>query len=228
MQIVLTPEILLEAYAQGLFPMARSGHSPYIDWYCPKNRGQLSITQLHIPKKLGRMVKKMEISGAPYEIRIDTEFESVMRNCAMTNEEEHMRKETWINEDIIKVFCKLHEMGYAHSVECWQGGQLTGGLYGLAIGGLFCGESMFSTAPNTSKACLIHLVARLWKKGYSVLDTQFVNDHLLQFGVYEVPYESYLEQLEHALRQDCTFKEDDEPSEPELVREYLEGRLKNS
>lgn len=224
MQIVLNPEILLEAYAQGLFPMARGEHSSTIDWYCPQNRGQLSITQLHIPKKLGRMVKKMEISGAPYKIRIDTQFEAVMRNCAVTNDDKAMRGETWINEDIIKVFCQLHELGHAHSVECWQDGQLTGGLYGLALGGLFCGESMFSTAPNTSKACLVHLVARLWNKGYSVLDTQFVNDHLLQFGVYEVPYESYLEQLEHALRQECLFKEDDEPSELELVREYL-GRM---
>lgn len=225
MQIVLTPEILLEAYAQGLFPMARGVNSPYIDWYCPQNRGQLSISRLHIPKKLGRMVKKMEISGAPYEIRVNTEFKAVIKNCAVTNEDHHMRAETWINEDIIKVFCKLHEMGHAHSVECWQDGQLTGGLYGMSIGGLFCGESMFSTAPNTSKVALVHLAARLWKQGYSVLDTQFTNDHLLQFGVFEVPYESYLEQLEHALVQDCTFKEEDEPSELELVREYIESRL---
>ena len=92
------------------------------------------------------------------------------------------------------------------------------------MGGLFCGESMFSTAPNTSKVALVHLAARLWKKGYSVLDTQFVNDHLLQFGAYEVPYESYLEQVEHATLQECTFKEDNEPSELELVNEYLENR----
>tara|TARA_B100001989_G_scaffold253092_1_gene238038 strand:- start:2339 stop:3019 length:681 start_codon:yes stop_codon:yes gene_type:complete len=224
MQIVLTPEILLEAYSQGLFPMARSGSSPYVDWYCPQNRGQLSIPALHIPKKLKRMVKKMEISGAPYEIRIDTEFEAVIKNCSVTEEDSPLRAETWINKEITEAFCALYKLGHAHSVECWQDGQLTGGLYGLSMGGLFCGESMFSTAPNTSKVALVHLAARLWKKGYSVLDTQFVNDHLLQFGAYEVPYESYLEQVEHATLQECTFKEDNEPSELELVNEYLENR----
>ena len=162
MQLVLTPVLLIEAYKQGLFPMAYSGDSPYVHWICPDMRGQLPIEGLHIPKRLKKTVLSNLKRNAPYEIRIDTAFEDVIRACAGNHDG---RPETWINEPIIKVYCALRAQGHAHSVECWdvsgEQERLVGGLYGLAIGGAFFGESMFSHARDASKIALVHLVARL-------------------------------------------------------------------
>ncbi len=215
MQLVLTPELLLEAYRHGMFPMAYSAGSPHIHWICPEMRGQLSITDIHIPKSLQKTLRKV-----PYEIRINTVFEDVIKACAEPNAN---RPETWINDAIITACCRLHEQGHAHSVECWSGDELVGGLYGLAIGGAFFGESMFSREQDASKVALIHLCARLWKGGFSLLDTQFVNDHLQQFGVYEVSYEKYRENLELALQLDGNFILGG-LDEAQILAEYLEMR----
>ena len=220
MQLVLTSELLLEAYKQGLFPMAYSADSPYVHWICPEERGQLPIADLHISKSLRKAVLQNIKRGGPYQIKIDTAFEQVMRKCAAERDD---RPETWINEPIIEAYCTLHRRGHAHSVECWDGDKLVGGLYGVSIGGAFFGESMFSRKSNASKIALVHLCARLWEGGYEVLDTQFVNDHLLQFGVYELSHKDYLEQLQSALDIDTDFKLEGF-SEEELVLNYLENR----
>lgn len=217
MQIVLTPELLLSAYTQGIFPMAENANTQYVHWVCPEMRGQLSIDNMHVPKRLKKTVRQMKISGCPYEIRINTSFDEVIQACA---EETGGRQETWINQKIIEAYCTLHERGHAHSVECWQEGELCGGLYGLAIGGAFFGESMFSRRRDTSKVSLVHLVARLKHAGYEILDTQFINPHLEQFGVYEIPHEEYIEQLEKLLEKPCIFDLTDQ-TERQLVHDYL-------
>ncbi len=163
MQIILTPEILLSAYSQGLFPMAERATSPYVHWFCPEMRGQLSINNMHIPRSLKKSVRQMKIKGNPYDIRINSNFENVIRACA---KETNSRTETWINPQIIDAYCNLHKLGYAHSVETWQNNKLIGGLYGVAIGGAFFGESMFSLKTNASKVALVHLDARLNYAGY--------------------------------------------------------------
>lgn len=220
MQLILTPELLLEAYRQGLFPMAYNAESPHIHWICPEERGQLSITDIHFSKSLLKTVR-----SEFYNVRIDTAFAETIEACAQTTPS---RPETWINEPIKKAFIDLHEQGHAHSVECWQDGQLVGGLYGLAIGGAFFGESMFSRARDASKVALVHLVARLWKGGFTLLDTQFVNDHLKQFGVYEIPFNEYKTRLNDALAVKGDFTLENTPmSEKELVSEYLNMRKGN-
>jgi leucyl/phenylalanyl-tRNA--protein transferase len=216
MQLVLTPELMLEAYRQGLFPMAYHAGSPYIHWICPDMRGQLSITDLHISKKLKKSVQKN-----PFEVRINHAFEAVIEGCAQTAPN---RPETWINAPIVKAFKKLHELGHAHSVECWDDqGQLAGGLYGLAIGSVFFGESMFSRQTDASKIALVHLAARLWHGGFDMLDTQFVNDHLKQFGVYEIPHKEYKARLKECVKKPADFLLKD-MRETEIVDSYFSMR----
>ena len=212
---LLTPDLVLDAYAQGLFPMAYSGDSDAVQWICPEMRGQLSITDLHMPRSLLKAVKQ-----APYAIRVNTDFAGVIRACGAATDD---RPETWINPLIRDVFCELHAQGHAHSVECWRDGELVGGLYGLAIGGVFCGESMFSRATNASKIALVHLAARLWAGGFEVLDTQFVNDHLEQFGVYEIPHEDYLRRIMPLIGKKAEFRLTGR-READLLRDYLAMR----
>lgn len=212
MQLVLTPELVLEAYRHGLFPMAYGANSPYINWVCPELRGQLSITDLHIPRRLLDTLK-----AAPFEITINKAFREVITLCGERHEN---RPETWINDSIRDVFCDLHDLGHAHSLECWDGDKLVGGIYGLAMGGAFFGESMFSRERDASKIALVHLTARLWKGGFSLLDTQFINDHLKQFGAYEIPYESYKIQLSRALRHDADYVLRSQ-NDVDILSEYL-------
>jgi len=174
---------MIEAYRQGFFPMADSAESPFYHFYRPEMRGQLSINNLRIPKRLLKTAKQF-----PYEVKINTDFESVIDGCAKSKKG---RESTWINTPIKDAFLNLYEAGHAHSVECWKDGNLVGGLYGLAIGAVFCGESMFSTKTDASKIALIHLCARLHHGGFTVLDTQYTNDHLEQFGIYEISQEEY-------------------------------------
>lgn len=197
MQVFLTPGLILQAYSQGLFPMADRASDTEVHWVCPEKRGQLSIGGMHVSRSLKRLVRRF-----PFEIRVDHDFAGVMKACAAETAD---RSETWINGPIYDVFCELHEMGYAHSVECWRGDELVGGLYGLAIGQVFCGESMFSRESNASKIALVHLAARLHAGGFQILDTQFVNDHLTQFGVYEVSHEDYCAALVPALQSSADF-----------------------
>lgn len=207
-----SPELFLNAYGQGAFPMADSADDPHYNFYRPDMRGQLSIPDLHIPKKLLKTVK-----SNPYEIKINTNFVGVIDGCATTSKG---RRSTWINKPIRDCFIELHKIGFAHSVEAWDQSQLVGGLYGLAIGAVFCGESMFSTADDASKIALVHLCARLQKGGFSVLDTQFVNDHLKQFGIFEIPQEEYeaLIDIEMANKSDFILEG---VGEDKILEDYL-------
>ncbi len=188
----LTTEQLLDAYSTGYFPMADSRKAEELYWYYPVRRGILPLDHFHVPRSLQKFLRH-----SPYEIKFSTAFEQVIRACADARSQK--RQDTWINEHIIALYCELAKQGHAHSVECWQEGALMGGLYGVSLGAAFFGESMFSLASNASKVALVHLVARLKTAGYSLLDTQYVNDHLLQFGAIEIPRADYLELLEKAL-----------------------------
>lgn len=209
----LTLEDIINAYKCGLFPMADSRASDEYYWYDPERRGQLSIESLHIPARLRKTVLRF-----PYEIKIDTDFAAVIDACAEAAPD---RPQTWINKGIRDLFIALHKAGYAHSVEAWKDGQLIGGLYGMAINGAFMGESMFSRARDASKICLVHLCARLSKGGFTVLDTQYVNPHLEQFGVYELPRDEYKKNLYNALKIEGNFLLDG-ISENALIASYLE------
>lgn len=193
----ITPDMILMAYSRGMFPMADSAEADDVYWYDPELRGQLPIHALHVPKKLKKFIRK-----DVYKVSFNEAFSDVIYACSDIYPG---REETWINAQIREVFESLHWAGHAHSVEVWYKDELVGGLYGLAIGGAFFGESMFSIASNASKTALVHLVAHLHKQGFSVLDTQFVNDHLKQFGVYEIPRHEYLQKLERALQSKAQF-----------------------
>jgi len=193
----VTPQVLLKAYSCGIFPMSESADDPGIFWVEPELRGIIPLDEFHIPKRLKRIVRQNI-----YEIRTDTAFRRVVELCAeMTSE----RTETWINDRILNLYGDLHTMGHAHSIECWQGDNLVGGLYGVRLRGAFFGESMFSRAPNASKVALVHLVERLNAGGFILLDTQFQTAHLRQFGTIEIPRDAYQEILENALQVEADF-----------------------
>ncbi|MCZ6483143.1 MAG: leucyl/phenylalanyl-tRNA--protein transferase [Alphaproteobacteria bacterium] len=193
----LTPDILLRTYAAGIFPMAESAEDPTLFWVDPETRGILPLEKFRVSRGVQRKLRRHV-----FEVRCDTAFEEVVRACAAKTSE---RPTTWINEEIIRLYLGLHAMGHAHSVECWQGGELAGGLYGVCIGGAFFGESMFSRVTDASKIALAHLVARLRRGGYRLLDTQFVTSHLEQFGVTEVGRGEYQAILSSALAADASF-----------------------
>ena len=178
--------------------MAQPEENNAIYWYDPDPRTILPLDTYHVPKRLKRIVRQNI-----FEVRFNTNFEAVMRGCAETATPK--RSSTWISEDIIRLYTSLHDYDFAHSVECYQKGQLVGGVYGVAVGGLFAGESMFSRVPNASKVALVHLLAHLVKQGYSLFDVQFSNPHLLQFGVQEIARNDYHAKLELALQQDLHF-----------------------
>ena len=195
--IALSPEIVLRAYAAGIFPMAESRDSPELFWVDPEYRGIVPLGDFHVPRRLRRVVR-----ARPFEIRINSDFMGVIEGCAASGEG---RRETWINDEIVRLYAGLHEAGHAHSVECWLGGQLVGGLYGVALRGAFFGESMFSRVREASKVALVTLVALLRHGNFSLLDTQFVTDHLRQFGAFEVPRARYHAFLDAALQHDAKF-----------------------
>jgi leucyl/phenylalanyl-tRNA--protein transferase len=197
--IELSPDLLLRAYAAGLFPMAESAEDPDLFWIDPDPRGVLPLDRFHLPRRLKRTLR-----SGQYEVRVDTAFDAVMRGCAEPTE---MRPKTWINDEILRLYGALYEQGYAHSVEAWRAGELVGGLYGVALRGVFFGESMFSRSADASKVALVHLVARLLKGGFRLLDTQFVTDHLRRFGAVEISRADYHRQLEHALGVEAYFAE---------------------
>ena len=190
-QMDLTPDLLLRAYRVGLFPMAETRGDFRLYWLDPELRGVLPLNRFHLPRRLRRTVLSDQ-----YRVTTDQDFQAVISGCAASTRD---RPETWINPVIETLFMSLHRMGHAHSVECWEGETLVGGLYGLAIGGAFFGESMFSRARDASKVALVHLVARLRLGGFTLLDTQFVTHHLAQFGTEEVPRDLYRAQLTAAV-----------------------------
>ena len=189
--IPLSPEILLRAYQAGIFPMAESADDPELFWVDPERRGILPLDGFHLSRRLRRVVRQ-----GRFEIRVDSDFVGTLAACAETTEK---RPNTWINDEIVRLYTGLFALGAAHSVECWQGDRLVGGLYGVSIGGAFFGESMFSFARDASKVALVHLVARLRLGGYRLLDTQFVTAHLTQFGAEEIPRDTYKSKLTEAL-----------------------------
>ncbi len=193
----ITPELLLRAYRAGLFPMAETRDADRLFWLDPELRGVLPLDLFHLPRRLLRTV----LSDV-YAVTIDTDFAGVIAACAQPAPG---REETWINPQIEHLFTALHRSGHAHSVECRRDGELVGGLYGIAIGGAFFGESMFSRARDASKVALAHLVARLRLGGFSLLDTQFVTAHLTQFGAIEIPRDAYRERLQDALELPAVF-----------------------
>ncbi|WP_298814402.1 leucyl/phenylalanyl-tRNA--protein transferase [Chloroflexus sp.] len=188
----LTPELLLAAYRQGIFPMADEDGS--IGWYEPVRRAIIPLDErFHVPRRLARTVR----SGV-FTVTFDTAFAEVINACA---EPAPGRETTWISDEIVRAYCELHRLGYAHSVECWRDGMLAGGLYGVALGGLFAGESMFHRIRDASKVALVHLVERLRRGGFVLLDSQFIaGPHLLQFGTIEIPRAEYHRLLRAALR----------------------------
>ena len=189
--VEITPDLMLRAYRAGLFPMAESRRGERLYWLDPELRGVLPLDGFHLPRRLLRTVQ-----SDLFAVTTDEDFAGVIALCAAPVEG---REETWINPQIEHLFTELYHLGHAHSVEVRQGGALVGGLYGVAIGGAFFGESMFSRARDASKVALVHLVARLRLGGYSLLDTQFVTKHLAQFGAVEVPREIYRTHLTAAL-----------------------------
>jgi leucyl/phenylalanyl-tRNA---protein transferase len=193
----LTPEILLKAYQAGIFPMAESADDPELFWVDPERRGILPLDGFHLPRRLRRVVLQDR-----FDVRVDTDFLGTLAGCAEATEK---RPNTWINDEITRLYTALHARGATHSVECWHEGDLAGGLYGVSIGGAFFGESMFSRAADASKVALVHLVALLRIGGYRLLDLQFVTPHLAQFGAIEVSRAQYRRLLGDALRYRAVF-----------------------
>ena len=189
----LTPESLLRAYAIGIFPMAEDRESDEIFWVDPRRRGILPLDGFHISRSLARRIRK-----APYAIRLDTDFAGVVAGCAG-------RPETWINDTIARLYGDLHAMGFAHSLEVWEGEELVGGVYGVTLGAAFFGESMFSRRTDASKIALAYLVDHLRRMGYRLFDTQFVTPHLTRLGAQEISRAQYRRMLSDALARSADF-----------------------
>ena len=193
----LTPDLLLQAYEAGFFPMAEDAEDTALFWVNPPMRGVIPLDQFHIPRRLARTVRQ-DI----YQVRVDSDFDAVIEGCSASAPG---RTSTWINSDIRTLYGALFERGACHTVETWQDGVLVGGLYGVSIGGAFFGESMFSRARDASKVALVHLVGRLIAGGYMLLDTQFITQHLKQFGATEIAADIYREVLREAVAMKSDF-----------------------
>ncbi len=200
--MVLSPNLVLQAYAAGAFPMADSRASPEVAFYQPTQRGVFVLDQIHVPRRLARLVAQR-----PYELKVNVGFEAVITACARRSAVYDARQpETWINADIERVFCTLHARGHAHAVAAFdRSGNLVGGLYGLQIGGMFFGESMFTRAPNASKVCFLGLCALLKSAGFNLIDAQMPNPHLAQFGLQTWPNKQFLNILPTYTAQNKTI-----------------------
>ena len=197
--LVITPEVLLKAYACGIFPMAESAEDPSIYWIEPEERGVIPLEAFHLSRRLARSVR-----GTPWTVHVDRDFEAVIDACAAPAAG---RGKTWINARIRHLYLRLHEAGHAHSVEVYDGEALVGGLYGVRLGRAFFGESMFHRGRDASKVALVGLVDRMRLQGFTLLDVQFGTEHLNRFGVIEIPCAEYLKRLEEALRRPCAWGE---------------------
>jgi len=198
-----TPALVLNAYAVGFFPMAESREDENVFWVDPDHRGVIKFDEFHIPRRFKSFLKKH-----PFKLTCNTDFDSVIHGCAAPTER---RQDTWINDKIIELYTELHKMGYAHSIEVWQGKKLVGGLYGIALGSAFFAESMFSRVTEASKVALTELVARLKYSEFTLLDTQFTNDHLARFGGRELARPEYKEVLQESMLEDKIFYSDPDP-----------------
>lgn len=188
----ITPQVLLRAYACGIFPMSESADDPSLFWVEPERRGIIPLEGFCVPARLTRTVR-----SEVFTVTANQAFKAVIAGCAMPRAD---RDNTWINTRIRSLYTALHDLGHCHSIEVWHGGELAGGLYGVSLGRAFFGESMFHEARDASKVALVHLVARLVAAGFVLLDTQFVTDHLRQFGAIEIPRRRYLAMLDPAIR----------------------------
>lgn len=189
----LDPALVIRAYRDGVFPMALEDGQ--IGWFSPNPRGILPLDTFHVPARLARLMR-----AGRFDVAVDRDFEAVIRACAERHDEG-----TWISPEIIDCYLAIHRLGLAHSVEAWAGDRLVGGLYGVHLGGVFFGESMFHRARDASKVALAALVDRLQRRGFRLLDTQWVTPHLEQFGAIEIPRTEYLRRLAHALTIECRF-----------------------
>jgi leucyl/phenylalanyl-tRNA---protein transferase len=191
--VKLTPSLLVSAYAQGIFPMDVDGS---LEWFSPDPRAILPLDQFIVTKTLAQVCRR-----GTFQIRVNTAFLEVMRRCAERDEG------TWISREIIEAYCELHRRGLAHSVEAWKDDTLAGGLYGVSLGGAFFGESMFHRVRDASKVALVALVERLQNKGFSLLDVQFMTEHLRRFGAIEISRRTYLRRLDSAIRRPCRVED---------------------
>jgi leucyl/phenylalanyl-tRNA---protein transferase len=212
----ITPQVLLKAYAAGFFPMAENAEDNTLYWVEPEFRGVLPLDNFHVPRSLRKTVRQKR-----FAIRTDTAFSEVIAGCA---ERTPARSSTWINRRIKALYTQLHKMGFCHSVEAWEKDRLCGGLYGVRIGAAFFGESMFSRETDASKVALVHLVARLNRGGFRLLDAQFINDHLKRFGALEVTRRKYQQMLETALSAEADFQVFAEDGDPETVLRWARPR----
>lgn len=195
----LDPDLLLRAYAAGIFPMADGRDAAELFWVEPKKRGVLPLDGFHLPRSLAKLLKQER-----FELTADRAFDEVMRACAAPGPGAG-REESWINGPILDGYSRLHRLGFAHSLECWVDGELAGGLYGVKLGAAFFGESMFTRVRDASKVALAHLIARLRVGGFRLLDTQFLTEHLARFGAVEVPRAAYRSSLDSALSVEGDF-----------------------
>ncbi|MEZ5815729.1 MAG: leucyl/phenylalanyl-tRNA--protein transferase [Hyphomicrobiaceae bacterium] len=211
--IEITPEVLLKAYACGIFPMAESADDPALYWIEPQARGVLPLEAVHVPKRLARTIR----SGR-FDMKVDTDFAGVIDGCAGSRPG---RRSTWINSRIRQLYGALFTQGHCHTIETWCDGRLVGGLYGVALGSAFFGESMFSTETDASKVALVYLVARLLHGGFTLLDTQFVTDHLRQFGTIELDKVAFHFELERALSRRADFNALDPQTPPDQILDII-------
>ena len=195
--IEITPQVLLKAYACGIFPMAESADDPALYWIEPQARGVLPLDAVHVPRRLARTIR----SGV-FDVRVNSDFQGVIDGCAASRPG---RRSTWINSRIRQLYGALYKQGHCHTVETWRDGRLVGGLYGVALGGAFFGESMFSTERDVSKIALVYLAARLIHGGFTLLDTQFVTEHLRQFGTIELDKAQFQLALDRAVEENGDF-----------------------
>ncbi|HEX2787011.1 MAG TPA: leucyl/phenylalanyl-tRNA--protein transferase [Ignavibacteria bacterium] len=195
----ITPEIILRAYINGIFPMGDPDAEDELNWYSPEQRGIIPLDKFKVPKNLEKLYRRNK-----FRILVNKNFEEVIKECANVNN--RRQPETgWITPKITELYIELHKMGFAHSVESYFEGKLVGGLYGVTINGAYFGESMFTKATDASKVALVHTVERLKEKGFKLLDTQFINQHLVQFGAIEISKDEYMKMLEEALQVKTSF-----------------------
>jgi len=213
--IEITPQVLLKAYSCGIFPMAESARDPALYWIEPQHRGILPLDRVHVPRRLKRTIK-----STAFDVRVDTDFDGVIEGCAASRPG---RRSTWINSRIRLLYRDLFELGHCHTIEVWDADRMVGGLYGVALGGAFFGESMFSLERDVSKIALVHLAGRLIAGGFVLLDTQFVTDHLRQFGTIEVGRWEFQIRLEEALKVPADFHQMPDDAGPAEILAQIEN-----
>lgn len=211
----ITPQVLLKAYSCGIFPMAESADDPQLYWIEPVSRGILPLDDVRLPKRLARTLKQQ-----PFDVRIDTDFDTTIAGCAASRPG---RRTTWINSQIRSLYGELFKLGHCHTVEVWSGKRMVGGLYGVALGGAFFGESMFSTETDASKIALMYLCARLIRGNFTLLDTQFVTDHLRQFGTIEVERPEFHARLDRAVPIAADYLRLDVDAAPQEIIDIIEA-----